>query len=84
VTAEQQFWNAFYGWSLAGGLVIMFITVLFIGSNLKLFTDVIARRQQHKHRMAEMKMRGQLVHAGMDPSYVEFLTKQLGKQEKGA
>lgn len=73
MTPQQQFWAYFYGWCLALGFVLIIIVIALSASGHLKWID---RWQEHRLKMAELKLRAKLTQSGLDADYVRHLEKK--------
>lgn len=70
------------GWTMALSFIFAMTLVIIISCGVyngcfSPLTRVFESRQRHRHEMAKMKLRAELVKKGMDPEYVAFMQKEM-------
>jgi membrane protein required for beta-lactamase induction len=74
------------GWGVALGfiLTVLVVSLLAAGvgngsvkSPLAPFIRAFERRQAHRHKMAELRLRAKIVRSGSDPEYIRFLQDKV-------
>lgn len=70
------------GWTMALSFMfaVLLVIMIWCGVYYGKFAPVIRAfesRQKHRHEMAKMKLRAELIKKGMDPEYVAFMQKEM-------
>jgi hypothetical protein len=83
---SAHFMAQIYAWSLGLGFLLVFLLIIIISvgvadgkikSNpVTPFIRAYERRQAHRYRMQELKLRVQLAKTGVDPEYVTFMEEK--------
>ena len=69
------FWGHNFGWFLWIGFMIFTLSVVTVW--LYFDSPSHERRQLHKYRMRELKLRLRAARSGIDPDYVKMLEEKL-------
>lgn len=83
MTAQQRFWDAFYGWSLGLGFILAAVIVTAVCVSLRrggFLRGMLIRWQQHRLHQRKLEAMAKLARTGLDAGYAEFLDARLAKE----